>query len=701
MHIIIMNKDKTLYTSKRVSLYEGDNFADKIRFLFPETYNDILLKDCSVRLHYNDSNGEECYDELVKDEDLYKGRLSYRHPIDSDFTEFARDIVVYITFSRINPDTNKEEIILHTGSCVISISPLPGSDTTTIIPDNSVVKINKEIEKISSEMESFERVFPNKAEIGQMLAVKAIDANGKPAEYKCVTGSTTVYEYAKDGGYIGTEEEFAEKLAQENPTKEEFNKLSKKLSDLENDMELGGKQVQPDYNQNDETAPDYIKNKTHWYEEGGAVVLEETILSVGDDSMANMPGELLLIGDVSYDVNYNGVIYHSTAFETSDGETNAILLGNYGLALGYGEDTGEPFVIMYAPNEGGMIFCLDGTISMDITLSIKKGNTYHTLSNEYLDFIEKIGTETLKGTSLVSFDGQYKKMSDKAPNQFEVSNGGVITLTYSDSSKEEIEFTSSDIQTDENALGTSLTISTKNNIRFVAVLFANKSIENLGLEEGTYFYKCGSDFYISELKVNGFSYAEEEIKEEYIPSSIARQYEVEKLKDEISDIKQNGTGSGGGNGGLSGTPVWEMLASGSLPTGLEKETSIDTGLKYSDFDGYEMIEVTIASSTTTGANWSLIPKANNSLSYRLTFTQQRGKLILSKFVDGYWKIAVRNNQNVNIANIGGAFPGAYALGSTDHKDRILTFDKSRNVILMNSELTTSTVTWYIRGLKVG
>lgn len=39
----------------------------------------------------------------------------------------------------------------------------------------------------------------------------------------------TAYQYAKDGGYTGTEKEFTQKLAKELPTK---------LSDLENDLEL-------------------------------------------------------------------------------------------------------------------------------------------------------------------------------------------------------------------------------------------------------------------------------------------------------------------------------------------------------------------------------------------------------------------------------------------------------------------------------
>lgn len=42
----------------------------------------------------------------------------------------------------------------------------------------------------------------------------------------------SAYEYAKDGGYTGTEEEFAKKLAQENPTREEFSQLQDTINNL-------------------------------------------------------------------------------------------------------------------------------------------------------------------------------------------------------------------------------------------------------------------------------------------------------------------------------------------------------------------------------------------------------------------------------------------------------------------------------------
>lgn len=42
----------------------------------------------------------------------------------------------------------------------------------------------------------------------------------------------SAYKYAQEGGYTGTEEEFAAKLAAESPTKEEFEKVEQKVNNL-------------------------------------------------------------------------------------------------------------------------------------------------------------------------------------------------------------------------------------------------------------------------------------------------------------------------------------------------------------------------------------------------------------------------------------------------------------------------------------
>lgn len=73
------------------------------------------------------------------------------------------------------------------------------------------------------------------------------DGNPGPAGADGKDGKSA-YQYAQDGGFEGTEEEFAELMAN------------------------ASKPVQPDWNQNDPDAPDYVKNRTHWEENTRAVI---------------------------------------------------------------------------------------------------------------------------------------------------------------------------------------------------------------------------------------------------------------------------------------------------------------------------------------------------------------------------------------------------------------------------------------------
>lgn len=162
MYIIIMNNNKTLTTSKRVALYEGDNLADKVRFLFHQTYNNISLEDCVVRLNYRDLTGKEQSEILVKDEELYKERLSYTFPIDSKFTEFYGDILFDISFS-VTDDTDgdgtTENVLFHTESHVITIKPRPNSIAPDeIIPEDSASKILKEVHNLEDRVEELEKI---------------------------------------------------------------------------------------------------------------------------------------------------------------------------------------------------------------------------------------------------------------------------------------------------------------------------------------------------------------------------------------------------------------------------------------------------------------------------------------------------------------------------------------------------------------
>ena len=115
------------------------------------------------------------------------------------------------------------------------------------------------------------------------------------------------------------------------------------------EYETGGDQA--DWNQNDETAPDYIKNKTHYSEFTEGIVknycLPEMTLTNGTIPVASAK----LVANNQYIVECNGEIYNVTAQEAEVEGLMCVAVGNIGLMVD-GNSTGEPFVFLQLPPEG-------------------------------------------------------------------------------------------------------------------------------------------------------------------------------------------------------------------------------------------------------------------------------------------------------------------------------------------------------------
>ena len=106
-----------------------------------------------------------------------------------------------------------------------------------------------------------------------------------------------------------------------------------------------GGSVQPDWNQNDETAADYVKNRPFY-----TGVPVETVL-VEESTVSFAPSDGIYIGELkstfsatvgeTYKVSWDGTTYESACIDFS-GKT---AIGNLSIA-GAGSDTGEPFVMI-------------------------------------------------------------------------------------------------------------------------------------------------------------------------------------------------------------------------------------------------------------------------------------------------------------------------------------------------------------------
>lgn len=119
-----MNEDKELIQSKTATIYQKETNVDKIQFLFPQKYQDIDLSKCTAVMKYTDQGNEPHGEILELQEELYKERLQYIYSVTTDFTRFAGDIEIYISFLGLNTDNGLSEEVMHTSKTIITIHPI-------------------------------------------------------------------------------------------------------------------------------------------------------------------------------------------------------------------------------------------------------------------------------------------------------------------------------------------------------------------------------------------------------------------------------------------------------------------------------------------------------------------------------------------------------------------------------------------------
>ena len=141
-----------------------------------------------------------------------------------------------------------------------------------------------------------------------------------------------------------------------------------------------------DWNQNDPSAPDYVKHRTHWEKEENVIVLNETTVTITDDyyDFGNIPYGQLIAGQTYY-VTLNGVEYKCVARYCND----YVLIGN-GTIYGDGDvSNNEPFSC--DSYSDGNIY-LNAAVG-EYTISISGVKTViHKLDSKYLDLPTNLAT---------------------------------------------------------------------------------------------------------------------------------------------------------------------------------------------------------------------------------------------------------------------------------------------------------------------
>ena len=165
--------------------------------------------------------------------------------------------------------------------------------------------------------------------------------------------------------------------------------------------QIDGSATQSDWNQNDETAPDYVKNRPFYTGDPvETVVVEESTVAFGDFGegiYVALPQLTFdtIVGD-TYTVSWDGTIYKSACMEFQ----GVPLIGNLSI-VGEGSDTGEPFIIV-TNGEQTQITTADAGSSHTISISWMAPPVIK-IDEKYLPLPSKP-----KGTSYLTFSSPYK-----------------------------------------------------------------------------------------------------------------------------------------------------------------------------------------------------------------------------------------------------------------------------------------------------
>lgn len=153
----------------------------------------------------------------------------------------------------------------------------------------------------------------------------------------------SAYQIAVDNGFIGTEAEWLASLRGAD----------------------GKDGVQPDWNQNDYTQPDYVKNRPFYTGDPvETVFVEESTASFVDNGglyMTEFPSTFEATVGETYKVSWDGTIYECTCVEAN-------VIGNLSI-LGEGSDTGEPFIMIIRGGNENYIFTADTSASHTLSIS--------------------------------------------------------------------------------------------------------------------------------------------------------------------------------------------------------------------------------------------------------------------------------------------------------------------------------------------
>ena len=146
MYTFLIGDDNTLTASVTERIMERSKMVDNMHFLADQIYKDVNMSDFTVILEYVLPISKKYKTEfLKKSENLYKNKLEYLLPFDTNLTSEAGDIEIQLTFTKVemNSEGKTTQYVRKVGPGIVHIIPI--SKWSDIIPDEALSTLDQRI----------------------------------------------------------------------------------------------------------------------------------------------------------------------------------------------------------------------------------------------------------------------------------------------------------------------------------------------------------------------------------------------------------------------------------------------------------------------------------------------------------------------------------------------------------------------------
>lgn len=146
MYTFLINEDNSLTASVVDRIMERSKLVDNLHFLVDPTYKNMDMTDFTVTLEYVLPVSKRYKTEILQQsEELYKNKLEYFLPFDTNLTSEAGDIEIQLTFTNVTMDAQGKptQYVRKVGPGVIHIASI--SDWSAMIPDDALTALDQRL----------------------------------------------------------------------------------------------------------------------------------------------------------------------------------------------------------------------------------------------------------------------------------------------------------------------------------------------------------------------------------------------------------------------------------------------------------------------------------------------------------------------------------------------------------------------------